>query len=484
MGAPRSQVMRAKSLNAEEIRSVFAKQNQEHVFRFWDRLGDVEKAQFIDQAGRIAEALPALMSDRENALKGLDGHAVDSLSPCPAIALPDHGGRLEDFKAAQARGLEILRAGRVACLVVAGGQGSRLGFDGPKGAFPLGPVSTRSLFALQAQKLRALGRRLGQPVDWFVMTSPATDSATRALFEQEDHFGLSPDQIFIFSQGTIPAWTFDGRLILEGPARIFESPGGHGDTFTALADSGALERMEERGLDRIFYYQVDNPLVQMADPTFLGFHENAGAEMSCKVIRKTDPMEKVGVMATRNSRPEVVEYTELADEQRHARDEDGNLVYWAGNIGIHAFNLPFLRRVAHDNKQLLPYHASPKKIPSLDENGQTVTVQEPNGHKLERFVFDALPAAQSVCVLEVSAEREFSPVKNASGPDSPDSARAALTALYSRWLEESQLPLPEAIQAIEIDHSIADSSTDLTELGLEDWQQAGEAIRIVTGTKP
>ena len=179
-----------------------------------------------------------------------------------------------------------------------------------------------------------------------------------------------------------------------------------------------------------------------------------------------------------------MEYTELADEQRHARDEDGNLVYWAGNIGIHAFNLPFLRRVAHDNKQLLPYHASPKKIPSLDENGETVDVQEPNGHKLERFVFDALPAAQSMCVLEVSAEREFSPVKNASGPDSPDSAREALTALYARWLRESHLPLPEGIQAIEIDHSIADSSADLAELGLEDWQQAGEAIRIATGTTP
>ncbi|MFL2936965.1 MAG: UTP--glucose-1-phosphate uridylyltransferase [Myxococcota bacterium] len=475
---------RSKRPDAEEIRRVFADLNQEHVFRFWDRLNAEEKDRLLGQSARIAQSLPGLVLDRQKALEGLEGHSEQALEPCPAISLPQYGGDAAAFEQAHIRGLEILQSGRVACLVVAGGQGSRLGFEGPKGAFPLGPVTQRSLFSIQAQKLRALERRIGHPVDWFVMTSPATDEATRALFEHENHFGLSPDRIFIFSQKTIPAWTFDGQLILEAPDRVFESPGGHGDTFTALADSGALDRMEERGLDRVFYYQVDNPLVQMADPTFLGFHESVGAEMSCKVIRKTDPMEKVGVMATRESRPEVVEYTELADEQRHARDENGDLVYWAGNIGIHMFNLPFLRRVAHDNKQLLPYHASPKKIPSLDENGETVDVQEPNGHKLERFVFDALPAAQSVCVLEVSAEREFSPVKNASGPDSPDSARAALTALYAQWLEESHLPLPEGIQAIEIDHSIADSSADLAELGLEDWQQAGEAIRIATGTTP
>ena len=475
---------RAKRPNAEEIRGIFAEQDQEHIFRFWDELDEDAQERLLHQAARLADTLPALRNDREQALASLEGHTDSTLATHPAIALPENGGDEAAFKEAFAVGQALLESGRVACLVVAGGQGSRLGFDGPKGAFPLGPVTERSLFSIQAQKLRALGKRVGRPVPWFVMTSPATDAATRSLFKQEDHFGLSENQVFIFSQATIPAWTFDGRLILEARDRIFESPGGHGDTYTALSDSGALDRMEQEGLDRVFYYQVDNPLVQMADPTFLGFHEMLDAEMSCKVIRKTDPMEKVGVMATRGGRSGVVEYTELADEQRHARDEAGNLVYWAGNIGIHAFNLPFLRRVAHDNRQLLPYHASAKKIPTLDANGENATVQEPNGHKLERFVFDALPAAENVCVLEVSAEREFAPVKNASGPDSPDSARAALTAVYRQWLTDSQLALPEAIQAIEIDHSIADSSADLAQLGLDDWQQAGESIRIVTGTTP
>ncbi|MEE3326991.1 MAG: UDPGP type 1 family protein [Myxococcota bacterium] len=484
MGEPRTNVERAKRPNADEVRRIFAELGQEHVFRFWDGLDTRAQERLLGQAARIADSLPALMEDRVRALGSLEGPPGRAISPCPAISLPEHGGDETTFNEASTRGLDLLHDGRVACLVVAGGQGSRLGFDGPKGAYPVGPITQRSLFAIQAQKLRALARRTGQVMHWFVMTSPATDAATRALFKQEKHFGLSQDQIFIFLQNTIPAWSFDGKLILESPDQIFESPGGHGDTYTALANSGALDRMEQEGLDRVFYYQVDNPLVEMADPTFLGFHESLGAEMSCKVIRKSDPMEKVGVMATRDGQPGVVEYTELADEQRHARDERGDLLYWAGNIGIHAFNLPFLRRVAHDNKQLLPYHASPKKIPTLDENGQIAAVQEPNGPKLERFVFDALPAAQSVCVLEVSAEKEFSPVKNASGPDSPDSARAALTALYRGWLEESNLTLPEAIQAIEIDHSIADSSADLAQLGLDDWQQAGESIRIVTGTTP
>lgn len=473
-----------KTLDAEAIRRAFQDCAQEHVFEHWASLDRVGRERLLEQANRIAAALPGLLQDRARALESLDAGAPSALTPAPAIALPEHGGDAGAFQAAHEHGLQLLSEGRVACLVVAGGQGSRLGFDGPKGAYPVGPVTQRSLFAIQAQKIRALARRTGQPVPWLIMTSPATDAATRELFVREGHFGLDEDDVVIFSQGTVPAWTFEGKLILDGPDSIFESPGGHGDTFTALSKSGALDNMARRGIDRIFYYQVDNPLVQMADPTFLGFHERAGAEMSCKVIRKTDPMEKVGVMAQRDDRPSVIEYTELPDEQRHARDDRGHLLYWAGNIAIHVFNLPFLRRVADDNKRLLPYHASPKKIPTLDANGRSVSVQEPNGHKLERFVFDALPAAKSVCVLEVRPDKEFSPIKNASGPHSPETARAGLTALYREWLEQSDLSLPPVIQNIEIDHSIADSPAELANLGLERWQQAGEAIRIVTGTTP
>ena len=484
MGEHSNTVENENHLNEAALRRAFRECGQGHVFDHFEALDNAGRTRLLAQAERLSGALPGLLTDRHVALSALETPTEAVITPGSAISLPENGGEAASFQRASDQGHQLLNAGRVACLVVAGGQGTRLGFDGPKGAYPVGPVTERSLFAIQAQKLRGLARRADRAIPWLVMTSPATDRATRELFEREAYFGLPEEDVEIFSQGTVPAWTFDGKLILEAPDSIFESPGGHGDTFTALADSGALERLADRGIDRIFYYQVDNPLVQMGDPIFLGFHEMAGAEMSCKVIRKTDPMEKVGVMAERDGQPSVIEYTELPDEQRYARDPSGNLLYWAGNIAIHVFNLAFLRRIAGDNKQLLPYHASPKKIPTLDANGRSVSAQEPNGHKLERFVFDALPAAKSVCVLEVSPDKEFSPIKNASGPHSPETARAELTALYTEWLERSDLPLPDMIQSIEIDHSIADSPAELANLGLERWQQAGEAIRIVTGTTP
>ncbi|MFP6641380.1 MAG: UTP--glucose-1-phosphate uridylyltransferase, partial [Myxococcota bacterium] len=291
----------------DELRAQFAGVGQEHVFAFWDQLDAIGQEALIRQARRIGPTLPLLLGQRETALAALEGSGPTDLAPCHAIALPEHGGDRTALARARGVGQELLQQGRVAVLVVAGGQGTRLGFDGPKGAFPIGPVSPRTLFGLQAQKLTALGRRSGQAIRWFVMTSPSTDAETRALFEREDHFGLDPEQIFIFSQGTVPAWTLDGKLILERPDCIFESPGGHGDTFLALAQSGALDQMEKHGIDRLFYYQVDNPLVQMADPVFLGFHESEGAAMSCKVIRKVDPMEKLGVMARSGDQPSLVD---------------------------------------------------------------------------------------------------------------------------------------------------------------------------------
>lgn len=252
----------------------------------------------------------------------------------------------------------------------------------------------------------------------------------------------------------------------------------------ALAQSGALDRMDELGIERLFYYHVDNPLVTLADPTFLGLHETEGASMSCKVIRKVEPMEKLGVLACRGGRPQVVEYTELPDAQRHARDANGDLVYWAGNTGIHVFNLSFLRRVADDNERLLPYHASPKPIPTLDAEGLPHAAPEANGHKLERFVFDALPAAEKVCVLEARKDDEYAPVKNATGSDSPEVTRDRLNSLYRGWMTEAGVPIPGDVRAIEIDHAIADSAAELTDQGWSNWEDSGAAIRIARGTRP
>jgi len=469
----------------EALREGFAVHEQEHVFDHWAELGAEERSALLRQARRIESELDALVDGHRRALEELAATPQpDAIQPPEAICLPEFGGDPERLAPARERGLELLAAGRVAAVVVAGGQGTRLGYPGPKGAFPVGPISERSLFGLQAQKIRGLARRSGHAIPWYIMTSPATDAATRALFEAEGNFGIEAEQIRIFSQGMLPAWDFGGKIILEAPHRIAESPNGHGGALTALAEDGILDDMEARGIDRLFYYQVDNPLVRMADPLFLGLHEEAGAEMSCKVVRKRDPMEKVGVVAEIDGEPSVIEYTELSDELRHARDSQDRLLYWAGNIAIHVFNLAFLRRIAAESAQLLPVHASAKKIESINSPPPGRASGDPNGYKLERFVFDALPRATRTCVMEVRASEEFSPIKNAEGKESPESSRAHLVACYRKWLDRAQITPAREDQVIEIDHSVIDSEEEAISTGFTRLTDAGEAILVATGTRP
>jgi UDP-N-acetylglucosamine/UDP-N-acetylgalactosamine diphosphorylase len=462
------------------LRSRFESHGQGHVFRFWDRLDESGRRGLLEQAASIdlPAALRAIQAAREP-------QAPDAreLEPVPVALLPENGGDAADWARARERGEEALRAGRVAAMVVAGGQATRLGYPGPKGLYPLGPVTQRSLFELQAQKLRGLERRYGRRVPWYVMTSEATDAQTRAFFEKADHFGLPAGDVFFFRQGMVPSFDFDDRIVLERTDRIMQNPDGHGGSLTALFASGALDDMQRRGIDTLFYYQVDNPLVQICDPMYLGFHLGSGAEMSCKVVRKLDPMEKVGVLARANAETLVIEYTELTDACRHARDASGELRFWAGNMALHVFSLPFLRRVASDADRWLRFHASEKKIPMVDATGRTLTPAAPNGRKLERFVFDALPAARAVCVVETSREREYAPVKNADGPDSPATARLALMARYRSWLAAAGIEPPAEGTRIEIDHSRLDGEEDARALGIHTLAQASDFVRTAAGAE-
>jgi len=462
----------------DALRTHFAEFGQSHVFRWWEQLDAAERRRLHAQAAEID--LAALQR----------AHAIHSqpaagrgprLEPIAVERLPDRGGDPAKAAAAVRCGQEMLAAGRVAALVVGGGQGTRLGFEGPKGAFPIGPVTGRTLFEIQAQKIRHLRRRYGRPLPWCVMTSAATEAATREFLRKQDFFGLPEEDVLLFRQGMVPSMDFEGRLFLAAPDRIFENPDGHGGCLTALLDSGVLDELERRGIDTIFYYQVDNPLVRMCDPVYLGFHEAAAAEISCKVARKTDPDEKVGIVARANQRVAVVEYTELGEADRYARDEAGELVYWSGNIAIHLFATAFVRRAAGDAERSLPYHASEKKIPHIDDEGRAVMPEQPNGRKLERFVFDALSAANRVCVVETDRAIEFSPVKNAVGSDSPETARRDLVASYRSWLTTSGVTLPGDDVAIEIDHAQIDGPGDARRLGIHDVTEAGDAIRIASG---
>jgi len=440
----------------DPLRRHYDELGQGHVFRFWETLDESSRRALAQQAQRIdlLELRRVHESTRQLAAAG-----SRQLEPARVECLPAHGGSPVRRSEARRRGEELLRAGRVAVMVVAGGQGTRLGFAGPKGLFPLGPATQRTLFELQAQKIRGARRRYAAPIPWYVMTSPATDAATRASFREHACFGIPEQDVFFSCQGVAPALDFDGRLLLESRGRIAESPNGHGGAFQALADSGALDDMDRRGITTISYYQVDNPLIQLADPIFVGLHDLERAEMSAKVVRKVDPMEKVGVVARVNGRIGVVEYTEIDDAHRFAKDDRGELAFWAGSIAIHLLEVGFVRRIAADAERHLPYHASAKKIPYVDAAGRRVEPHEQNGRKLERFLFDALPAAQRVALLEVAREDEYAPVKNAEGGDSPATARRALDAVARRWLALGGLAVP-AESWLEVDHARLDGEDD------------------------
>jgi UDP-N-acetylglucosamine/UDP-N-acetylgalactosamine diphosphorylase len=463
--------------SGEDLRQTFADLGQGHVFRFWDALDARERARLLAQAATID--LPALL--QAFATLGDAPRTLPKLEPVEVEATPASGGAPDRWAEARSRGEALLAEGRVALMVVAGGQATRLGISGPKGAFPLGPVTGRSLFEQQAQQIRRLRARYDQPIPWYVMTSEATDAATRTCFEKAGHFGLPPGDVVFLRQAMVPSFDFGGKLMLAAPDRIFENPDGHGGSLTALLDSGALDDMARRGADTIFYYQVDNPLVDIGAAAFLGFHAQASAEMSCKVMRKREPDEKVGVLARLDGQIGVVEYTEIDADHGNARDASGELLYWAGNMAIHVFDCGLVRRVAERASQWLPFHRSEKKIPTVDADGHPLQPEKPNGYKLERFVFDALAATDRVCVVEALRQDEYSPVKNAEGGESPQTARRDLVARYRNWLEAAGIALPPPGVAIEVDESLVGGPEDACALGIRRIEEAGDVIHVADG---
>jgi len=370
--------------------------------------------------------------DGESAVD-LEGIAAPELLPTSRSAAPGH----ED---ARSTGWDALRAGQVAVVTVAGGQASRLGFDGPKGAFPIGPVSGASLFQGFAGQLARLRARAAARIPWIVQTGPGNHAETVAYFRRRNFFGLRGDIHFV-CQGTLPALASDGTPLLAAPDALFRNPDGHGGIWQALAGDSLLARLADAGTTTFFYFQVDNPLVPIADPVFLGYHLQAQAGMSAKVVEKSDPAEKVGLVVRRaDGRHACLEYSDLSETMQGERaDDDGGLRWRAGNIAMHAFSADFAARMADTP---LPLHAARKQVLALDGGPVPVTRE---GVKFETFVFDALPLAERSVIQLADRAEEFAPVKNRSGVDSIATARAALSARNLRWLERAGLPVAEKL---------------------------------------
>ncbi|HTB79676.1 MAG TPA: UDPGP type 1 family protein [Opitutaceae bacterium] len=408
---------------------------QAQVFAFFERLSSAERQALLAEAAEvdldeIARLTRTLLAKNAAASVNLDG-----LAPAPYVPLPGHGGDASGWVRAKAAGEVALRAGRVAAFTVAGGQGTRLGYDGPKGTFPVTPVRQKPLFQVFAEKLRAAGVRYGRPLHWFIMTSHANHAATEAFFTEHKFFGLDPARVHLFRQGRMPAVDFAGKILLEAPGRIAMSPDGHGGSLRALDRSGALDLLKGEGIDTISYFQVDNPLVRCIDPAFLGWHLGSASEMSSKMVPKAYAEEKLGHFCTQRGRLVVIEYSDLPPAwQRELDPVTGRLRFVAGSIAIHILDREFVRRVA-TGENALPFHRADKKIQVVDAAGLPVKPDKPNGAKFEMFVFDALPFAKNPVVVETARADDFSPVKNAEGVDSPQTCRDDQLRQFARWLD-------------------------------------------------
>ncbi|TWT79346.1 putative uridylyltransferase [Planctomycetes bacterium CA13] len=433
-------------MNLEALKTRLAEFSQSHVLQFWDQLSEVERESLVGQLEEIDFAqLSTLIADED---EKPDFAAIAATAQAPPAVLADGSGASWTVDEATTRGEAALRAGEVGAILVAGGQGTRLGFDRPKGMFPVGPVSNRTLFQVFADRLLAIGAIYGAAIPFYIMTSDATDAETRAYFEENNYLGLKKEDVFIFRQGTMPAVDANsGKLLLASKASLALSPDGHGGTVRALDRSGALADAKKRGVKHLAYIQVDNPLVNLCDPTLIGHHLMSRSELTTQVIRKRYPMEKVGNIAIADGRVQVIEYSDLPEQAAEARDADGELKLWAGSIGVHVIDVDFLVRIA-SQASALPFHRASKKVPYRNEAGERVDPTEPNAVKFEKFIFDLLPSAKNAFVVEVLPSDGFAPVKNADGAenDTPKLSREAIVAQHRRWLEAAGAQLGEEVK--------------------------------------
>lgn len=413
----------------------FQQAGQGQVFAFYDRLAPEAQRRLLDEAAEIDLAEIERLTRTLLAPGATSGVNLEGLAPAPYEKHPAHGGDAGAWAKAKAAGEEALRAGKVAAFTVAGGQGTRLGYDGPKGTFPVTPVRRKPLFQVFAEKIRAAGARYGRPLHWFIMTSHANHAPTEAFFAEHDHFGLDRGRVHFFRQGRMPAVGFDGRILLESKGSIALSPDGHGGSLRALERSGSLDLMKREGIEMLSYFQVDNPLVRSIDPAFIGWHVLRGSAMSSKMVLKAFPEEKVGHFCVQHGRLVVVEYSDLPLAMQRETDAQGELRYRAGSIAIHVLDREFVREMATGGgAAALPFHRADKKIPTVDASGDPVKPGKPNGVKFEMFVFDALPSAKNPVVIETLRENDFSPVKNATGVDSPETCGNDQLRQFARWL--------------------------------------------------
>jgi UDP-N-acetylglucosamine/UDP-N-acetylgalactosamine diphosphorylase len=437
----------------EELKEKYTKAKQEQVFAFYDSISVPEKAALYEQLSNFDPEHINTITDRAlNPPKSKDADKESGLEPLPESATASIlDSKPEDIEKWYQSGLDLIGENKVGVVLMAGGQGTRLGSSAPKGCFDIGLPSSKSLFQIQAERIRKIQRlahkKAGHGKDekvivpWYIMTSGPTRRPTETYFQENNYFGLEKENVIIFEQGVLPCISNDGKILLESKSRVAVAPDGNGGIYQALVTSDVMGDLRKRGIEHVHAYGVDNCLVKVADPVFIGFSASKDVDIATKVVRKRNATESVGLILLKNGRPDVVEYSEIDKETAEAKDakQPDVLKFRAANIVNHYYSFRFLESIpewAHK----LPHHVARKKIPYIDtEKGDAIKPEKPNGIKLEQFIFDVFPMLKldKFACMEVKREDEFSALKNAkgTGEDDPDTSRRDIMQQGKRWTQ-------------------------------------------------
>ncbi len=409
----------------EEIKEILKKNNQEQLLVCYDKLDTEGKEKLLNQISDID--FKQINTLYENTKNNKNTNSKDDLIE-PIDYVDESKLTEEEYNNYKNVGENIIKTKKLAVLTVAGGQGTRLGFKGPKGKYDIGLDTHESLFELICKPLKEANKKYGVIIPWYIMTSNENNEETVSFFKENNYFGYPEKEVKFFIQGEIPMISEDGKILVNEEGFVKLAADGHGGVFKSMVRSGVLKDLNARNVDWLVIGPVDNPLINMADPIFLGVTASKNCMAAGKSVVKANPEERVGVFCKRNKKPSVIEYTEISQEMCNLRDKNGELVFGESNVNCNLFNMKRINEVAENE---LPYHAAHKKADYIDENGKLVVAEKPNAYKYETFIFDAFESMESMAILRVKREEEFAPVKNAEGVDSPATSRELYKKFYN-----------------------------------------------------
>lgn len=395
----------------EEAYEKLSAVGQEHVLQYYEEIKEQEKAILLKQIEDLDVSLLDLIEE------GAKEVPKGKLAPLGAVTLEEIEAKKAEYEAI---GLEAIKACKVGAVLLAGGQGTRLGLDKPKGMLNVGVNKELYLFEQLVNNLMEVVKKAGAWVPLLIMTSEKNNEDTTSFFKEHDYFGYNKDYVFFFVQEMAPSVSYDGKIYMEDKYKLSMSPNGNGGWFSSLVKAGLLDKIGELGVEWLNVFSVDNVLQKIADPVFVGATVQANCVCGSKVVAKADPHEKVGVLCLEDGKPSIVEYYEMTDEIIHSRDKDGKLLYNYGVILNYLFEIKTLTRIMNEN---MPTHVVEKKIPYIDEQARLVKPTEPNGYKFETLVLDMIHMMDNCLSFEVERSKEFAPIKNRTGVDSLESAR-------------------------------------------------------------